>query len=255
MTVLFNCERICVKVNAGNLGHIINNFQDFYFNYGFDQYIVAKKGNVYISLVVNDGGIFQLVIEEEVLDDELISPIAQVLASTGKIDLYGFHFDSGKSTLQPESDAELSELGDLLADYPNLKLNIIGHTDNVGDKRANQKLSAARAKSVLNALVHSYDANATNLTAEGKGETQPIEDNTSETGRAKNRRVEIVAINPQVITGEDTQVEQPSGEATTSETEQEKPKTDDPSMLDSAKAAADKAEKVKNMGKRFKNLF
>lgn len=266
MTVLFNCERTCAQVNAGHLDHLINNHQDFYFNYGFDQYIVAKRDNFYLSLVVNDGGVFQLVIEEETLDDDLISPIADALASTGKIDLYGFHFDSGKAALKPESDSELSELGNMLNAHPALRVKIVGHTDNVGNNQANQKLSAARAKSVVKALEQNFGVSAANLIAEGKGETQPIESNSTEAGRAKNRRVEIIAINPEVIYG-GAVAAAPTRQETTADTTaqqtQTQPKTqpkteaaaDSGSMVDAAEEAVDKAEKVKDVAKRFKKFF
>lgn len=257
MTVLFNCERTCVNVNAGHLDHLYNNHQDFYFNYGFDQYIVAKRDNFYLSLIVNDGGVFQLVIEEETLNDDLISPIAEALASTGKIDLYGFHFDSGKSALKPESDSELAELATILNEHPALRIKIVGHTDNVGDSKANQKLSAARAKSVLNALVKNFNVNAANLSAEGQGETQPVDTNSTEMGRAKNRRVEIIAINPEVINGGTANTyntDHTTAEAA-AEAQQEAPADNSGNIVDSAEEVVDKAEKVKDVAKRFKKFF
>jgi outer membrane protein OmpA-like peptidoglycan-associated protein len=78
----------------------------------------------------------------------------------------------------------------MLKQNPTLKINIEGHTDNIGGDIANQQLSESRAKSVLNALI-SKGTDGTRLKAKGWGQSKPIADNSTEQGRAKNRRVEI----------------------------------------------------------------
>ena len=84
----------------------------------------------------------------------------------------------------------------VVADYmkanPTVKLNVIGHTDNVGQDAANMDLSARRAKSVVKELVDFHKIDASRLTSEGMGESKPIGDNNTLEGRAKNRRVEFV---------------------------------------------------------------
>jgi outer membrane protein OmpA-like peptidoglycan-associated protein len=104
--------------------------------------------------------------------------------------IYGVLFDFNKSTLQPASDPVLRQILDLLKRTPALKLEIQGHTDNVGNDAYNQTLSEARAKAVVTWLTQNGVASA-RLTAKGYGKTRPIADNTTDAGRAKNRRVEI----------------------------------------------------------------
>jgi outer membrane protein OmpA-like peptidoglycan-associated protein len=104
--------------------------------------------------------------------------------------IYGVLFDFNKSTLQPASDPVLQKILDLLKKTPALKLEIQGHTDNVGNDAYNQTLSEARAKAVVTWLTQNGVA-AARLTAKGFGKTRPIADNATDAGRAKNRRVEI----------------------------------------------------------------
>jgi OmpA-OmpF porin, OOP family len=103
-------------------------------------------------------------------------------------------FDTGKSTLKPESSKELNEL----AEYMNLKkslvIEIAGHTDNVGNKDANLKLSQERAAAVKAFLVKKGVASE-RVVAKGYGDSQPIADNSTEEGKQKNRRTEVRSAN------------------------------------------------------------
>jgi OOP family OmpA-OmpF porin len=98
-------------------------------------------------------------------------------------------FDFNKSTLQPSSDASLQPAANTMITDKALKLEIQGHTDNVGNDAYNQTLSESRAKAVMTWLTHGVTADR--LTAKGYGKTKPVADNGSDEGRAKNRRVEI----------------------------------------------------------------
>jgi len=112
------------------------------------------------------------------------------LAKTCHVAIYGVLFDFNKSTLQPASDATLQPVANLMAADKSLKLEIQGHTDNVGADAYNQTLSEARAKAVVTWLTQ-HGVAADRLTAKGYGKTKPVADNGSDEGRAKNRRVEI----------------------------------------------------------------
>jgi OmpA-OmpF porin, OOP family len=97
-------------------------------------------------------------------------------------------FDTGSATLQPSSQEQLGNVANILKAYPNVHLKIGGYTDNTGDAAANMALSAARAKSVMDSLVSS-GIDASRLSSEGYGDQFPVGDNTTEEGRAKNRRI------------------------------------------------------------------
>jgi outer membrane protein OmpA-like peptidoglycan-associated protein len=84
----------------------------------------------------------------------------------------------------------LQKVADLLSKDPALKVEVQGHTDNVGGDAYNQTLSEARARAVMDWLVK-HGVAAGRLTAKGYGKTRPVADNGSDEGRAKNRRVEI----------------------------------------------------------------
>ena len=112
------------------------------------------------------------------------------LAKNCHVALYGVLFDFNKATLQAVSDPVLQQILGLLTKDATLKLEIQGHTDNVGGDAYNQTLSEARAKAVV-AWLTQHGVAATRLTAKGFGKTVPIADNNTDAGRAKNRRVEI----------------------------------------------------------------
>jgi outer membrane protein OmpA-like peptidoglycan-associated protein len=112
------------------------------------------------------------------------------LAKACHVAIYGVLFDFNKSTLQPASDAALQPAANLMAANQTLKVEVQGHTDNVGNDAYNQTLSEARAKSVVTWLTQ-HGVAADRLTAKGYGKTKPVADNGSDEGRAKNRRVEI----------------------------------------------------------------
>jgi outer membrane protein OmpA-like peptidoglycan-associated protein len=104
--------------------------------------------------------------------------------------LYGVLFDFNKSTLQAASDPVLQQILSLLTKDTTLQLEIQGHTDNVGNDAYNQTLSEARAHAVVTWLTQ-HNIAAARLSSKGYGKTRPVADNTTDVGRAKNRRVEI----------------------------------------------------------------
>lgn len=116
------------------------------------------------------------------------------LAAEGRVTLTGLFFDTGKKALKPESQAQLEAMAELLKSQPALKAWIVGHTDNVGGFDANQALSLARAQAVVAALTAApYKVDSKRMTAKGLASLAPLAGNGDEAGRAKNRRVELVA--------------------------------------------------------------
>ena len=118
--------------------------------------------------------------------------IYDALSSTGRWTTQGILFDTGKSEVKPESTPTLKQIATALKEHPELKVEIQGHTDNVGKADANLKLSQARAEAVKAALGKEYGIGEGQLTAKGYGDTKPSGDNKTAEGRANNRRVELV---------------------------------------------------------------
>lgn len=121
-------------------------------------------------------------------DTVMISMTA--LKEKKKIVISNLFFATAKTTILPESEPAMEELYFLLIDNPDLRIKIIGHTDNVGSESSNQKLSEGRAKSVRNNII-SRGIDPSRIEFEGRGESEPIDTNDTEEGRSKNRRVEF----------------------------------------------------------------
>ena len=117
----------------------------------------------------------------------------QSMKAGNKVVLKNIFFETNSFELKLESTAELNKIIQFLNDNPNLKIEISGHTDNVGGDVVNQKLSENRAKAVVDYLV-SKGISATRLISKGYGKTQPIANNNTEEGRALNRRTEFKII-------------------------------------------------------------
>lgn len=118
--------------------------------------------------------------------------IAKAMGEEGKVVFYGIYFDTDKATLKSESGPTLVEMAKWLNSNAAAKVYIVGHTDMQGAAAHNQTLSRNRAAAVVDALVKQHGIKPDRLGAEGVGPFAPVAGNDSETGRAKNRRVEMV---------------------------------------------------------------
>lgn len=105
-------------------------------------------------------------------------------------------FETGKANLKSEAVERISQIGDILAKYPEDRIVVVGHTDNTGSDAFNQRLSENRANAVKVQLL-SRGVPAENITVMGMGESQPVASNDVPEGRAKNRRVELNITIPQ----------------------------------------------------------
>ena len=118
--------------------------------------------------------------------------MSKSLADSGKVALYGIQFDTDKDVIRPDSQATLQEIAKLLTANPQLKIHVVGHTDNQGKSDYNLDLSRRRAASVAGELSSKHKIAANRLDSFGCGLFAPVASNDSEEGRAKNRRVELV---------------------------------------------------------------
>jgi OOP family OmpA-OmpF porin len=136
------------------------------------------------------------VIETKAMGDRMVTVKAAEMAAkideTGRVALYGIEFDFNKTDLKPQSKPTLEQIAKLLAEDSSLKLLVVGHTDNVGAFEFNRDLSARRAAAVVAELKSKYGIAKERLFPFGVSFASPIASNTTEEGRAKNRRVELV---------------------------------------------------------------
>jgi len=118
--------------------------------------------------------------------------IAKSIFDEGKAVFYGLYFDTDKFTLKPESAPTLIEIAKWLKENAGTNVFIVGHTDMQGSVEHNLSLSRSRAEAVIEALIKQYGIKAERMQAEGVASFAPVSNNTAESGRAKNRRVEMV---------------------------------------------------------------
>ena len=159
---------------------------------------IAKNGQeTWVALeAFNEGRQYELnIIERQRMKQDVVANAAALqagLKENGHVEVPGIFFDFGKSDIKPDSEPALKELAALLQANPALKVWVVGHTDNVGLVESNMTLSGARAAAVVKALVQRGIA-ANRLAAHGAGPYAPVASNATDEGRARNRRVELVA--------------------------------------------------------------
>jgi OmpA-OmpF porin, OOP family len=132
------------------------------------------------------------VLEVESMQQDVVLNLEESIEKEGKVALYGILFDVGKSVIKPESAEALTQIIDYLTANPTVKIYVVGHTDNTGLFAGNIALSKARAKAVKDYLVTKGKIAATRLGSDGVGSLCPVATNSTEEGKALNRRVEIV---------------------------------------------------------------
>jgi OOP family OmpA-OmpF porin len=154
----------------------------------------GKEIWVQIDTALNSGYMIYLIEKQEMAQEVVASAnsFSNDLRDIGHTAVYGIYFDNDQSTIKPESKPALDEIAKLLKGEPGLKVNIVGHTDNVGGIDYNMKLSRARADAVVKEIVSKYGIDSMRLAAYGVGPLAPVASNKTEEGHAKNRRVELV---------------------------------------------------------------
>jgi len=150
---------------------------------------------VWVSVVFGNGAgayHFYVVEEKEFQPTTHLSQsdIQTALEKEGRVSLH-INFDFDHATLRPDAAPILQEITQIMKGSPNLKLEVDGHTDGIGKDDYNQTLSEARAKAVVAALI-ANGIDGKRLTARGLGASKPVATNETESGRAENRRVELI---------------------------------------------------------------
>jgi OmpA-OmpF porin, OOP family len=159
--------------------------------------VIAKNGKeTWAEVKSGDGSTYYLtIVERQAMQQDVTAnadALKDGLAQNGHVEVPGIFFDFNKADLKPESKPALDELVKLLQANPSLRVWVVGHTDNVGTADFNLTLSKARSTAVITALTAAGIAPA-RLAPFGNGPYAPVATNATEEGRAKNRRVELVA--------------------------------------------------------------
>jgi len=205
---LFSCaDRDCASGDGGfyQLGGYLDDSRR---NGNYAQaltYRLAKlsrpQGDVHVALLIGQGlgatRVALVVVENKPMQGDQIAFIdaGQMrtgLDGNGRIALYGIQFDFDKAEVKPESAPTLNEIAKLMQAQPSLRLVVTGHTDGKGAFDYNLDLSQRRARAVVEVLTRSHGVAAERLQPFGAGMAAPLASNDDETGRAKNRRVELV---------------------------------------------------------------
>ena len=174
LAISFNKRAFKIYIDGTRIANIPNMSQPA--NFAFDLFPMnGSKTNYVTNIRLAQGAV----------------PLYDRMMSDGKFITYGITFDVGKSTIKPESMGEINRIVQLMTENPDLKFSVEGHTDSTGNAASNQTLSEQRSQAIVDKLVE-LGISADRLTAVGKGQNSPIADNSTDEGRAKNRRVEFV---------------------------------------------------------------
>jgi outer membrane protein OmpA-like peptidoglycan-associated protein len=181
----FNKRAFKVYLNYQRIVNIPNMKQprSWYMNGSSD----SNKG-IYITNVVMAKGAVELY---ERQSTDYSSAVEKAIAETGKFVTNNILFETGKATLKPESMEEIMKVAEYMKKNPTARFEVQGHTDNQGSDAINDPLSQSRAEAVVKAL-EGQGVDPFNLRPVGKGSHEPVADNGSDEGRAKNRRVEFI---------------------------------------------------------------
>ena len=174
------------------------------------RYLAAKLTSservVHVSLLVAfDNGFGALsktpvtlleIVESKSMDTGMVTVDAEAIGkgidADGHMAIYGINFDTDSAGIKPESAPALAEIAEFLQSRPDLKILVVGHTDNQGTFEYNVGLSSRRANSVARYLTETHGVDGGRMRAEGVGYLAPVATNDTPEGRAKNRRVELV---------------------------------------------------------------
>ncbi|MEM6414871.1 MAG: OmpA family protein [Pseudomonadota bacterium] len=199
-----NWNSVVFRMNPWSGGGAANKMRAGTASSGGSGAVVARKkradDTIYITLTIMQHSSEEVaalidIVETKEAETGLVTANADAMGKDmeelGRTVLYGLMFDHDKATLKPQSKPALEEIAKFL-NGTDKAFYVVGHTDATGTYAYNRKLSADRAMSVRNALMQDYGVAAERLEAHGIGPLVPVFSNTSDSGREKNRRVELV---------------------------------------------------------------
>lgn len=159
--------------------------------------LVDKSGINQLFFQISQGGFSNEQVGIYVTNLKVAKGVPDVRAKLfkeGKFSTTGIHFNVSSAEIKPASYPLLKEIGSFLKENNSTKILIVGHTDADGQTENNLQLSKQRSESVKKYLVEVFGVNGTNISTDGKGETQPLGDNKTKEGKAQNRRVEFIIL-------------------------------------------------------------
>ncbi len=174
------------RISSANTNSGNNNNVTFRFQKDGNEYYLGISG-------IGNNPLYQFtvaLVTRESLNSEAAANVMTEKINEGETLTPNINFETGTSAIKDESQDIVVELYKMMNENPTLEISVEGHTDNVGSKIANQTLSEGRAESIKAALVMK-GISADRIKTSGFGQDQPLGDNTTEDGKAKNRRVEI----------------------------------------------------------------
>ena len=175
------------------------------FQRGVSEYLAGRistaSADVYVVIAAGEGfrgqPVFDLItleVEPMLMDKVTMDMLAEGLALHGRVAVYDIFFDTGSATVKAESAHALEVIAEYVKNNPSQRFLVVGHTDNVGALEMNMELSGNRAHSVVSMLTSSHGVDAAQLKPMGVGPAAPVTSNTTDDGKAQNRRVEIVLL-------------------------------------------------------------
>jgi len=188
-----DCEEAPLKIVRNYTNAIKNIGGKTYEPYNNRGYMFLKQGNkeTWAEVYSSDYYYDLTIVEKGEVEQEITAnAILKELNETGKAILY-INFDSGKSTIKKESMPIVEQIIEMMKQAKDIKISVEGHTDSDGSNESNLKLSEARAKAVVEAITKG-GIDAARLSSAGFGEEKSIADNSTDEGKAKNRRVELI---------------------------------------------------------------
>ncbi len=186
-TSVFSYHHFPSELSEYLVGKILTSESEFY--------IIIASGYGHWAANQNNVTFFELVtLEAESMEMSMVTmdALRDGLAVQGRVAVYNIFFYTGESEVRNESTEALEVIAEFLKEEPAGRYLVVGHTDNVGRYNMNIELSEARAHAVVEKLVDDYDIDPEQLKPVGVGPASPVLSNSTEEGRARNRRVEIV---------------------------------------------------------------